>query len=302
MSGDFVRGWPLFEWRLQGLQNRDKYPYRDIVKRWNGESLGDGKLLVARDQGVGDFILFSRLFPIAKARGLQLLVECPPEIASLYRGFPGIDRLLLGTSDVRRAPHVDAQITLGSLPLALKIDNTATIPSAVPYLHADVVQTQMFRERFAALGIGRKVGIVWAGSAKHGSDKYRSCNLGAFAALADVPNVRWISLQKGPAQSQLDTAPFGMNILDLSYDLTDYSVTAAAISALDLVITVDTSVAHLAGALGKAVWTLLGFETFWLWQTNVSTTPWYPTMRLFRQPMPNAWDELFHNVRAALTP
>jgi tetratricopeptide (TPR) repeat protein len=300
MSGDFARGWPLFEWRLHGTQNRDKYPYRDLVKRWSGESLGDGKLLVSRDQGVGDFILFSRLFPMVKARGLQLFVECPPEIAPLYRGFPGVDRLLLGTSDVRRAPHIDAQIPLGSLPLVLKID-TATIPSAVPYLRADIAQTLSFRERFAALGIGRKVGIVWAGSPKHGSDRYRSCNLSAFAALAGVPNVRWISLQKGPAQSQLELAPFGMNILDLSYELTDYSATAAAISALDLVITVDTSVAHLAGALGKAVWTLLGFETFWLWQTNVSTTPWYPTMRLFRQPAPNAWDALFSNVRTALS-
>lgn len=300
MAGDFARGWPLFEWRMHGMQNRDKYPYRDVLKRWNGERLDDGRLLVARDQGMGDFILLSRLFPKAKERGVHLMVECPPEIASLYRGFPGIDRLLVGGSDIRRAPHADAHIPIGSLPLVLKID-TATIPSAVPYLYAGKEQTIAFRERFNALGAGRKIGIVWAGSAKHGSDKYRSCNLAAFAALADVPNVQWISLQKGPPERQLvELSTAGMNILDLSYDLTDYAATAAAISALDLVISVDTSVVHLAGALGKPVWTLLGFETYWLWQTRQATTPWYPTMRLFRQPTPNAWDALFQDVRTAL--
>jgi len=301
MAGDFARGWPLFEWRLQGTHNRDAYPYRDRIRRWNGESLNGERLLLARDQGVGDFILLSRFFPMIKARGVSLVVECPREIAPLYREFPGIDKLLLGDSDARRAAHVTAHLPIASVPLVLKVTDV-TIPSAVPYMFADAQRTQHFRNRFAALGEGRKIGIVWAGSPKHGSDKYRSCGLAAFAALTDLPGIHWISLQKGVAERELATAPLGMRVFDIADELTDFAATASAISALDLVISVDTSVVHLAGALGKPVWTLLGFETYWLWRTHMNATPWYPTMRLFRQRIPNGWSDVFADVRSALTP
>jgi len=148
-----------------------------------------------------------------------------------------------------------------------------------------------WRERFGGEAENLKVGLVWAGSSSHKSDRHRSMRLAQFAApLASVAGVSWFSLQKGvPAVAQLADAPAGMKIVDLAPELTDYADTAATVAALDLVISVDTSVAHLAGALARPVWTLLPYEGEWRWMRDRRDTPWYPTMRLFRQPAPGDW-------------
>lgn len=298
MAGDFSRGWPLFEWRLRETKQAEAYPYRGRLARWDGLPFS-GTLLVARDQGAGDFILLSRFFPQLRSRVGSLTVECPPELASLYAGFPGIDTLIGGFSELARAAQFDAHIPIGSVPGALEID-AHHVAASRSYLSADPERCAAFAERFAHRGVGRKIGIVWGGSPLHGSDRYRSCGLAAFAPLAHLPGIIWISLQKGPREEEAREAPAGMDLLALGPEIRDFSDTAAAISALDLIITVDTSVAHLAGALGKPVWTLLGFETYWLWGAQRADTPWYPTMRLFRQHVPDDWTDLFGDVREAL--
>jgi tetratricopeptide (TPR) repeat protein len=298
MSGDFARGWPEFEWRFRGPKNAATAPYRHRVRWWDGAPL-DGELLVAREQGVGDFIAFSRFFPQLRSRASRLAVECPKELVPLYASFPGIDTVIAGAADATQLVRADAFIPLGSVPYALGID-AATLPAHLPYLSAEPARRAHFAKRYADHGDGMRVGIVWGGSPLHGSDRYRSCGLDAFAPLAHLPGISWIALQKGPREEEAREAPPGLDLLVLAPDLHDFADTAAAIAELDLVISVDTSVAHLAGALGAQVWTLLGFETYWLWGASGSTTPWYPTMRLFRQPKPNDWNGLFEDVRSAL--
>jgi hypothetical protein len=167
-------------------------------------------------------------------------------------------------------------------------------------LVADPDRVAQFRRRFTALGNRLKVGIVWGGDPGHVLDRFRSCDIAEFGVLADLPGIGWVSLQKGARESELQRAPAAMEILPLGPELADFSDTAAAIAALDLVIAVDTSVAHLAGAMGAPVWTLHGFGKYWLWGIDGAETPWYPTMRLFRQHRPNEWSGLFADLRVAL--
>jgi hypothetical protein len=190
-----------------------------------------------------------------------------------------------------------------SLPRAFST-TVATIPSEVPYLTADPLQVEGWRRRLAELR-NIRVGLVWAGSPRPDQpeanrvDRRRSVTLEHFAKLADVPGVSFVSLQKGPAASQTRSSP-DLLIHDWTDELDDFADTAALIEALDLVISVDTSVVHLAGALGKPVWLLNRFDTCWRWLLDRDDTPWYPTLRQFRQPKPGDWDSVILDVRAAL--
>jgi len=300
MGGDFPRGWEQFEWRLRGAKSRTAHPYLDRLPAWNGEPIPGRRLVISRDQGLGDFILHARFFGDVKRRSeAHVTLEAPAELRELIADAP-VDDIVFGRSEAARAENFDANVALGSIARALAVDEAylATVP--VPYLRADPARIGTFRARFAALGARLAVGIVWAGSPGHGSDRFRSCGLAAFGALADVPGIAWVSLQKGARESDLAHPPDGMAIDALGPELESFADTAAAIAALDLVISVDTSVAHLAGALGFPVWTLLGFESYWLWRTERTDTPWYPSMRLFRQREIDRWDGVMNNVRAAL--
>ncbi|MGB8264839.1 MAG: tetratricopeptide repeat protein [Candidatus Velthaea sp.] len=301
MAGDFARGWPFFEWRLRGHKNRGAHPYRGRLPQWDGTPMPGKRLLISRDEGVGDLLLHARFFGEVKRRsGALVTLECPPELESLLAHAGGIDTILPGRCDPARAAQFDAHVPLGSIAFALGVDDAFLRGIAVPYLRADPERIERFRARLAALPGRRKIGIVWAGSPGHGSDRYRSCGLAAFSALADLADIAWVSLQKGPAEEQLASAPGGMVIEALGPELHDYADTAGAVAALDLVISVDTSVVHLAGALGAPVWTLLGFESYWLWRTGRTDSPWYPSMRLFRQRETGRWNGVFEDVHAAL--
>jgi len=299
-AGDFARGWAEFEWRLRGHKNRSSHPYLARLAAWDGTPIPGRRLVIGRDQGLGDFILHARFFEAVKQRsGAHVTLEAPPELRGLVDHTP-VDMIVFGRSDPARANAFDTHVALGSIAHALGVDDTLLASVPVPYLRADPERSAAFRTRFAAAGKRRTVGIVWAGSPGHGSDRYRSCGLAAFGALAELAGIGWVSLQKGPREVDLTQPPPGMAIEGLGPELRTFADTAAAIAALDLVISVDTAVAHLAGALGAPVWTLLGFESYWLWRTGRTDTPWYPTMRLFRQAEIDGWDGVLNEVRAAL--
>jgi hypothetical protein len=218
-------------------------------------------------------------------------------LRSLYARFPGIDEVC--DEHARAYDGYAAYLPAGSMLGELGIA-ASTVPSPVPYLHADSVKIARFAQQFASLRAARRVGIAWAGSPEHKRDRHRSCALAEFGALAGIDGVAFVSLQKGAALEQAASPPAGLDLLRIDDRLETLDDTAAAIAALDLVICVDTAVGHLAGAMGKPVWLLNGFGNYWLWGLRKATTPWYPSMRLFHQDRPGDWASIFRDVRAAL--
>ncbi|MGH7684529.1 MAG: tetratricopeptide repeat protein, partial [Vulcanimicrobiaceae bacterium] len=242
LGGDFAAGWSQFEWRAADQKMRDHFPYRGHLPLWTGERF-DGTLLIAREQGLGDFIAFSRFFTHARERVQRLVVETPPELYELYRGIQGID-WRSGRCDAETLGDVRAHVSLCSLPFVLRTG--AEVGVKVPYVSVPQVRRGRFRDEMKVANDAFRVGIVWAGSPGHLLDRYRSAPTRAYAALADLPGIAWFSLQKG-AHEPMRTLP----IVDLAPELGDFADTAAALEELDLIISVDTAVAHLAGAMGK---------------------------------------------------
>jgi hypothetical protein len=211
----------------------------------------------------------------------------------LLAGLPGIERIVAHGDPL---PPFDLHCPLLSLPLVLGT-TIETIPQQASYLRADPQRAAAWRERVGQLD-GLRVGIVWAGNHTMSGDRRRSVPLERLSELADLPGVSFVSLQKGPAASQ--SPPPGLSLHDLTHDLHDFGETAALIEALDLVIGVDTAVVHLAGALGRPVWLLNRFDRCWRWLLNRNDSPWYPTLRQFRQLQPGDWSSVLQNVRAEL--
>jgi hypothetical protein len=236
--------------------------------------------------------LFSRFFAQVKERVERLVIEVPPELFELYRGRDGID-WRSGRCDAETLADVRAHVSLCSLPFVL--GTGARVEAAVPYVTPPDERRGRFRDKLPSANDTLRVGLVWAGSPGHLLDRYRSAPPRAYAALGDLSQITWFSLQKG-AHEPMKTLP----IVDLAPELSDFADTAAAIEALDLILSVDTAVAHLAGAMGKPVWLTSGFGSYWLWQLDRSDSPWYPTARLFRQQRPDDWTSLFDEVRQAL--
>jgi tetratricopeptide (TPR) repeat protein len=294
LLGDFAAGWRDYQWRLEvpGLD-----PMRQKLNRpaWTGGDLDGARILLYAEQGVGDVLQFVRYAPLVAARGGIVVLAVQGELRRLLA-----DVAELAPTDelVRFREH----IALLSLPLVFGTD-LATIPASVPYLRAAPDAVTQWEARLASLEGTRprlRVGLVWAGSPAHRRDRDRSLALSALAPLADIPDVAFYSLQKGHAAPQAANPPAGMRLFDIGGTLGDFADTAAAIMALDLVVTVDTAVAHLAGALGKPVWILLSYVPDWRWLIDRDDSPWYPTARLFRQPARGAWGPVVANVAAAL--
>jgi tetratricopeptide (TPR) repeat protein len=287
MSGQLQRGWAEQEWRW------DKYtftPRRLTSERhWKGEDLSGKSIFLYVEQGYGDIIQFCRYVPLLAQRGAGVYLEQIAEMGGLLRKLPGLSGMA-----AEGAEKFDFVCPLMSVPLWFGT-NLETIPGHTPYLEADPARAAAWREFFSS-DKSFKIGIAWAGRPSHANDHNRSTTLASFAPLADVPQVAFYSLQKG----QSVVVPEGMKLIDLSARLEDFDGTAAAIAQLDLVITVDTAVAHLAGALDKPVWNLLAFCPDWRWMLNRSDTPWYPSMRLFRAPARGDWAGLMRQVKEAL--
>lgn len=293
--GDFAQGWRDYEsrWLDDELQKKTARNLPGHV--WRGEDVRGKTIYVHIEQGLGDCIQMARYVPLIQARGAgEVKLESPMELASLFeRSMPGV-QLITGTVKQMRYHYY---IPLMSLPLAFGT-LVQTVPANVPYLRADPQAIEMWRKRLADIP-GLKVGLVWAGSPTHPNDRNRSMRLNEFLPLKSVPDIKFVSLQKGAAAAQLAQVP-EMEVIDWADELKTFDDTAALISALDLVITVDTSVAHLAGALGAPVWTLLAIAPDFRWMLDREDSPWYPTMRLFRQDKKDDWDPVIARVKDEL--
>ena len=287
-NGDLKRGFAECEWRWQTGQFT---PFQCPHPRWKGEDISNKILLIHTEQGAGDAIQFIRYVPLAAKLCQGIILVCLPELIPLFKNIPEIDKLM--PPGELKLSEFDIYVPLMSLPYIFGT-TLETIPANIPYLQStnsnpiNLTNTQY------------KVGIVWSGSSTHKNDGNRSCKITDFLPILQVPGVKFYSLQKGENRQELTQVPSNIQIEDLSYQLNNYSDTAAVIEQLDLVITVDTSVAHLAGALGKNVWNLLCFNPDWRWLQEVEDTLWYPTMKLFRQSQSRKWQEVIEKVQEHL--
>jgi tetratricopeptide (TPR) repeat protein len=289
--GDFERGWEEYEWR----RNSKSFPSarRTFAEpQWDGGPLAGRTILVHAEQGFGDTLQFIRYLPFVVQQGARVVIECPAGLPRLLHRFAGNCQIVLKGQPL---PAFDLHCPLLSLP-RLFGTTLASVPDSVPYLHAADNDAARWQARLADHSKTMKVGLAWAGSSVHKNDRNRSMRLAAFAPLWKVPGVRFFSLQLGEPAAQVRAAPPGMEIVDVTGELEDFADTAALIANLDLVIAVDTAVAHLAGAMGKPVWTLLPFVADWRWLLGREDSPWYPSMRLFRQPIRGDWDSVVKRV------
>jgi tetratricopeptide (TPR) repeat protein len=289
--GRFDEGWREYEWRWRSKQLIQRH---FEAPRWNGEPLGDRVILLHAEQGFGDTLQFCRYATLFGA-GARIVLEVQTPLARLMASLPG------GATIVARGdplPPFDLHCPLMSLPLVFGT-TLETIPGTTPYLRADPALSAAWRERLAGLD-GTRVGLVWAGNRVGFTDLRRSISLDIMAPLGDMPGVAFVSLQKGESAAQTAHPPPGLAVYDLTADLHDFADTAALIDNLDLVISVDTAVAHLAGAIGKPVWLLNRFDTCWRWLRGRDDSPWYPTLRQFRQPNPGDWSPVIAAVHDAL--
>jgi tetratricopeptide (TPR) repeat protein len=293
LSGNFMQGWKEFSWRLE----RKDFSRHDFSQPlWDGANIDRLTILLHTEQGLGDTIQFIRYSPLIAQKGAKVIVACQREVGSLLRSVEGIEQVIEREKDL---PEFDVYCPLLSLPL---IFNTTleSIPAKVPYIKVDSLLVQKWRNKVQYDDSKLKIGLVWAGKPEHKDDRNRSCLLDNFSPLAELSDIAFYSLQKGAASEQAKNPPKGMKFIDYTEEISDFSDTAALIQNLDLIVSVDTSVVHLAGALGKPVWTLIPFSPDWRWMLNREDSPWYPTMRLFRQPSPGDWESVITKVKDEL--
>lgn len=290
LVGNFKQGWPGYEWRWEKPDFQQlRRNFRQ--KRWDGSIQRDKTLLLWAEQGFGDTIQMIRLAKRVRARVKRLIVEVPASLKKLLRSVDGIDCIV---SKGEPLPEFDLHLPLMSLPQYF-INTEKDIPGEVPYIRCPDEQPisslnwQKYADSF-------KVGIVWAGAAHHQNDYNRSCPVHYFRQLGELADLKIFSLQKAPRNQEIEQIATDIQIVDLDKYLRDFSATAAIIERLDLVISVDTAVAHLAGSMGQPVWVLLPYNPDWRWMLERNDTAWYPTMTLFRQAQIGDWDPVFSEV------
>jgi tetratricopeptide (TPR) repeat protein len=293
--GELARGWVEHEWRWRRTDRAEPRAFDQPM--WEGGELAGRTILLHEEQGFGDTIQFARYAPLVARLGGRVILECQPELLRVMRTMQGVDRVIPFGAPIGA---FDAHCPLLSLPYRFNT-TLQTIPAAPAYLSADARDEQVWRERLR--GNERtplRVGLVWAGNPKHTNDANRSMALADFAPLADVADVAFHSLQKGPSPAATQAPPPGLKLMDHAALLEDFADTAALIANLDLVISVDTAVAHLAAALGREVWILLPLIPEWRWMIDQEDSPWYPSARLFRQTRFRDWSQPVARVTRAL--
>jgi Tfp pilus assembly protein PilF len=289
LAGRLREGFGAYEARWLRPESQASAP-KLALPTWDGRREPGLKLLVWSEQGLGDIIQFARYLPPLAEQGLRVALLCPAPLVKLLRALPGLAGVADTTRDLPACTH---QIPLLSLP-RLSGTELDSIPAPIPYLPLPEVPARPDSSgRF-------RIGIVWSGNPRHRNDRNRSCPLGHFLGLAGLPGVELVSLQKGDTAQALDENGARNLVEDWGPRLGDFSDTAAALAELDLLISVDTSVVHLAGALGRPAWVLLAYAPDWRWLLGRDDSPWYPGLRLFRQPEPGDWAGLFGEVKAAL--
>ena len=301
LHGDFKEGWECHESRL--ITKERAHVYRlihklfEIIPKWDGKSSLAGKyVLLMHEQGFGDSIQFLRYARLVMDMGARVAIHVKNPLYRLFQSFTP-EVTLIRESDP--LPPCDCAYVLMSLPYALGTHTVADIPSYPSYLSADSILKATWREKIANLTQSPqhlRVGIVWGGNPEHGNDRHRSIPMSRFKQLLNLPKIEFYSLQKGKPLDDLKELPPELVVHDLGSDCQDFADTAAAIANLDLVISVDTSVVHLAGALGHPTWVLIPHVPDWRWLTNREDSPWYPSMRLFRQPALSDWDCVLQQV------
>ncbi|WP_159107097.1 tetratricopeptide repeat protein [Azospirillum sp. B4] len=298
-AGRYEEGWAEFEWRWRDGQLAGALrPFTQ--PQWRGEPAAGRVLLVHGEQGYGDSLQFCRYVPLVAAHGLRVVLEVPLPLVRLMRQLPGVEAVV---AHGQVLPPFDLHCPMMSLPLAFGT-SLSTIPASPRYLAAAPAEAETWRRRLAAEAPGDnrpKVGVAWAGAARADTpdvavaDRRRSMGLAAMTPLLDEHSVRFVSLQKDAAETEVPGRLGGL--IDTVVDFAD---TAGLISNLDLVISVDTAVAHLAAAMGVSVWLLNRFDSCWRWLRGRDDSPWYPTVRQFRQPRLGDWGTVVQSVRATL--
>ena len=293
-AGDFARGWEEYEWRTR-LRGFEKGAPRMNMPQWLGEQEISGRtILLHAEQGHGDTLQFCRYVPLVAAAGATVVLAVQPLLGSLLETLPGVSRVAAPGDRELRA---DFRCSLLSLPLALA-GRIRTIPARVPYLTSPQAKLEVWRDRLGPRRAPR-VGIAWSGNPRHKNDRNRSMPLSQLAPIARLGLPLYCLQREMPLNDLHDFAAFA-NVEYFGEVLSDFTDTAALIAELDLVITVDTAVAHLAGAMGKPAWVLLPYAPDWRWMHDREDSPWYPTMRLLRQPRPGDWTAVLDRVRCDL--
>lgn len=289
----FEEGWKAYEWRWKiGELKAPVYP----APPWRGEDLRGKTILLYPEQGFGDTLLVTRFIPLLKARGATVILECKDRLRRLFDGLEGVDRLI-GHKSARggfdyHCPMMSLPGLLGATPDTLPAPLALNIPDS-SRKKADAL--------LAPAGARLKVGIVWSGSVTYKGNLKRSVSIARFLDLARVPGVQLYSLYKGPLEHELVESGASAVIVDLGSQDEDFADAAAIVEALDLVVMTDSAIAHLTGTLGRPVWNLLAYSPYWLYLPQGDTTPWYSSMRLYRQPEPGDWDPVFERVKGDLS-
>lgn len=283
LLGDFSRGWQQYRFRYE--QPHTQGMARPVQRpRWQGQPIPGKTLLIHDEQGFGDTFQFMRMVAWARERcGARVVFEVNPQTLGLARRYLG-ERDVIAYGEL--PPPFDFHCELMSLPLAMNLQ-PSDLPGSVAYLSADPVRVEKWRQRLADLP-RPLVGLVWAGRPTHSNDCRRSMTLSDLAPLAQ-PGITFVTLQKGPASAQAATPPPGMDLVALSDEIDDFEDTAAIMTLIDLTLSVDSAPIHLAGALGRPAWAMLAFVPCWRWLLDRNDSPWYPSLRLFRQPGPEQW-------------
>ena len=295
-TGQTESAWEHYPWRHQ-VGNQQLYPHQHDLPRWDGNDLKGLRLYVHCEQGLGDALQMARFLPALAARGARVIFGLWRPLAKLMEYIPGADEVIALDWSIPPQVQADVMISLMDIPQILRWSPEQT-PAPTQGLTFDPLQQIHWQRHWGQHDF--KVGLVWAGSNQHVNDRLRSCSWSAISRLTQASGIHFVSLQRDgvdlKTRQQLEQA----GVEDISGDLKDFTDTAAAISNLDLVITVDTAVLHLAATLGKPTWGLLAFCPDWRWMLDRDDSPWYPSLRLFRQTQPGDWDGVFERVQEAL--
>jgi Flp pilus assembly protein TadD len=293
LRGDYERGWPLYEARLRLTPSS----MRDFAQpMWDGSPLQGRRVLIHAEQGFGDAIHFIRYAPLVAERGGEVIVECRAPLVELFRTVKGVHEVV---ADGDPLPPFDVHVPMLSLPLLFETGR-ATIPKDVPYLLVDPARRDIWKKRLGEHRPRLRIGLCWGGNPLNRRNRTRNISLECLRPLLDVKGIDFLSLQLNPPTEETTSSLAKAGIIDHTKEIRDFADTAAFMAELDLIITVDTAVAHLAGALGRPVWTLLPLIPDWRWGLEGTDTPWYPTMQLFRQTSAEDWAPVIERVAGAL--
>lgn len=293
----FQEGWQAYEWRWKLPNNAPRICQQP---RWDGSNPQGQRLYLYTEQGFGDALMFVRYVKEVQAQGAQVVLECKPEMFRLFQSSQLGDELVSRAKEDETPPTFafDHHLPILNLP-GYYTSSLQTIPASVPYLHPDPILIEQWRQRLTHLS-GLRVAISWSGNPKTSVNRIRACTLELFSPLLQVAGCSFVSVQKGPPVQQLQEYQGEIPILNLDPQLTDFAETAAALANCDILISTDTAVVHLAGGMGIPVWTLLHDSSEWRWLLDRPDSPWYPTMKLFRQTTAGDWPEVMKRVVKAL--